>query len=36
MSGIERSTFGYFLTEYGAQQVRVRNKRVYGISIIDN
>ena len=36
MSGIERSTFGYFLTEFGAQQVRVRNKRVYGISIIDN
>ena len=36
MSGIERSTFGYFLTEFGAKQVRVRNKRVYGISIIDN
>ena len=36
MTGIERSTFGYFLSEFGAQQVRVRNKRVYGISIIDN
>ena len=35
MSGIERNTFGYFLTEFGAQQVRVRNKRVYGVSIID-
>ena len=33
MSGIERSTFGYFLTEFGAQQVRVRNKRVYGVSL---
>lgn len=33
MAGIERSTFGYFLTEFGAQQVRVRNKRVYGISL---
>ena len=32
MAGIERSTFGYFLSEFGAQQVRVRNKRVYGIS----
>ena len=36
MAGIERSTFGYFLSEFGAQQVRVRNKRVYGVSIIDN
>ena len=33
MAGIERSTFGYFLTEFGAQQVRVRNKRVYGVSL---
>ena len=33
MAGIERSTFGYFLSEFGAQQVRVRNKRVYGVSL---
>ena len=33
MASIERSTFGYFLTEFGAQQVRVRNKRVYGVSL---
>ena len=36
MCGIERSTFGHFLTEFGAQQARVRNKRVYGVSIIGN
>ena len=33
MGGIERSSFGYFLTEFGAQQVRVRNKRVYGVCL---
>ena len=32
MAGIERSTFGRYLTEFGAQQVRVRNKRVYGVA----
>lgn len=31
MTGIERSTFGYYLTEYGAPQVRVNNKRLYGV-----
>ena len=31
MAGIERSTFGYYLTEYGAPQVRVNNKRLYGV-----
>ena len=32
MAGIERSTFGHYLTEFGARQVRVRNKRVYGVA----
>ena len=32
MAGIERSTFGQYLTEFGAQQVRVRSKRVYGVA----
>ena len=32
MAGIERSTFGYYLTEYGAPQVRVNNKRLYGVT----
>ena len=32
MAGIERSTFGHYLTEFGAQQVRVRSKRVYGVA----
>ena len=31
MTSIERSTFGYYLTEYGAPQVRVNNKRLYGV-----
>ena len=31
MTGIERSSFGYYLTEYGAPQVRVNNKRLYGV-----
>ena len=31
MNGIERSSFGYYLTEYGAPQVRVNNKRLYGV-----
>ena len=31
MTNIERSTFGYYLTEYGAPQVRVNNKRLYGV-----
>lgn len=33
MCGIERSTFGYFLSEFGAQQVRVKNKRVYSVCL---
>ena len=32
MAGIERSTFGHYLVEFGAQQVRVRGKRVYGVA----
>ena len=32
MAGIERSTFGHYLIEFGAQQVRVRSKRVYGVA----
>ena len=31
MTGIERSSFGYYLTEYGAPQIRVNNKRLYGV-----
>ena len=31
MTSIERSTFGYYLTEYGAPQVRVNNKRLYAV-----
>ena len=34
MAGIERSTFGYYLTEYGAPQVRVNNKRLYGVELL--
>ena len=36
MSGIERSTFGHFLSEFGAQQVRVKNKRVYSVCLAND
>ena len=36
MNGIERSTFGHFLAEFGTQQARVKNKRVYGVCLVKN
>ena len=36
MAGIERSAFAHYLKRMGAPQVRVKNRRMYGVKVIKN